>query len=112
MDYQRCASNARVLRRYLSRSGATVDWLMSQGVEFMPLQPGIPNTHLYVNFEADKSLGGARRSLQTLYTKGRGYGVKFLFETSAAELVMRNGKVAGVIAARENGDRIAITPPS
>jgi fumarate reductase flavoprotein subunit len=110
MDYQRCACNARVLRRYLSRSGATVDWLMSQGVEFMPLQPDMPNTHDYVNNQGGAG-GGVRRGLQTLYAKGRSYGVKFLFETPATELVMRNGKVAGVIAARGNGDRIAIHAP-
>jgi fumarate reductase flavoprotein subunit len=111
MDYQRCASNARVLRRYLSRSGATIDWLISQGVEFTPLQPNNPNTHFYVNTGPDKSLGGARQGIQTLYAKGRGYGVKFLFETSAKELVMKNGKVAGVVAVKENGDRIAINAP-
>jgi fumarate reductase flavoprotein subunit len=111
MDYQRCASNARVLRRYLSRSGATIDWLMSQGVEFMPLQPDTPNTHFYVNIHGGRGEGGVGQGLQTLYAKGRSYGVKFLFETSATELTMRNGKVAGVIAAKENGDRIAIHAP-
>jgi fumarate reductase flavoprotein subunit len=111
MDYQRCASNARVLRRYLSRSGATVDWLISQGVEFMPTQPETPNTHDYASGNGVRSLGGVRRGVQTLYAKGRSYGVKFLFETPAAELVMKNGKVAGVIAAKENGDRIAIHAP-
>ena len=111
MDYQRCASNGRVLRRYLSRSGATVDWLLSQGVEFMPIKPETPNTHDYANSNGGRGDGSAGRGLQTLYAKGRGYGVKFLFETPATELVMRNGKVAGVIAAKENGDRIAIHAP-
>jgi fumarate reductase flavoprotein subunit len=111
MDYQRCASNARVLRRYLSRSGATVDWLMSQGIEFMPPKPETPNTHDYADIHGGRSLGGVRRGLQTLYAKGRGYGVKFLFETPATELVTKNGKVAGVIAAKEIGDRIAIHTP-
>jgi fumarate reductase flavoprotein subunit len=110
MDYQRCASNARVVRRYLSRSGATVDWLMSQGVEFLPLPPDMANSHVYVNSSGGWG-SGVGRGLQTLYAKGRGYSVKFLFETPATELVMRNGKVAGVIATKGNGDRIAIHAP-
>jgi fumarate reductase flavoprotein subunit len=111
IEYHRYAANARVLHRFMSRSGATIDWLISQGIEFSLHESNAPNTHFYVTPQGKVGEGSTGWGLKVLYGKGKAHGVKYLFETPATELVMKDGKVASVIATKKNGDRIAIHAP-
>jgi len=111
IEYHRYAANARVLRRFLGRSGATIDWLISQGIQFSLHESNAPNTHFYLTPKGSVGEGGTAFGLQALYAKGKEHGVQFLFETPVTELTMKNGKVAGVIAVGQNSACIAIHAP-
>jgi fumarate reductase flavoprotein subunit len=112
IDYHRYACNARVLRKYLDRSGATVDWLLSQGVDLLlPDPPYNPNTHFYADAKGGISEGSAGRGLKVLYARGKKYGVKFMFQAPATELAMKNGKVTGVVATKPNGNWVKVAAP-
>jgi len=108
-EYHRYSCNSPVTRRFLENSGPTIDWLLSQGVEFAPGRPG-GITFAYAGGD-ETGRGGVGTGIRKLYEKGKGYGVEFLFETPVEELVVEEGKVTGAIATAPNGDRIAINAP-
>jgi fumarate reductase flavoprotein subunit len=111
VEYHRHACNEKVLRTFLRNSGSTLDWLVSQGVEIE--DSPIPGTEAYLYKKkggSDFERGGAS-GIRSLYARGREYGVQFLFETPVKELVMKDGKVSGVLATNAKKETIAINAP-
>lgn len=112
VTYHRHACNEKVLRTYLQNSGATLDWLIAQGVDLAGLSiDGTEGVYLYEDTAEVGSQGGGGSGIRSLYARGRNYGVEFLFETPVEALIMKDGVVAGVTAVTASGCRIAVNAP-
>jgi len=107
MAYHHWAANGPVLRSFVENSGATIDWLMDNGVPFVAsigLGNSYPVWHIF-NGVVGPNL------IEPLQAKAAEAGVEFRFETPATQLLMENGAVAGVLAATPGGGVLKVDAP-
>ena len=108
VTYHRNACNAETVRLYAETSGPATGWLLDQGIEFNVLgsvhQPVSPDA-----VGAGLTGGGL---IDKLYVKAVEYGVQFLFETEAKQLLLAGGAAAGVIAQSAAGEIVEIDAPA
>lgn len=96
---------------YAENSGAAIDWLQANGVEFKEeLNPGIydPMSVLRVAWGSRMGMsliGGMQEKLDALTADGK---VEILLNTNVDELIQANGVVTGVKAAQKNGNTIIV----
>ncbi len=106
MAYHNWANNARVLRRYVNDSSDMIDWLLDEGVEFDDVEStGLSEQTWHIPVNRMRGL------MDTLYARAEEEGVTFAFETSAKQLLMRDGKVAGVVATDDGGRAVQYDAP-
>lgn len=104
MNYGHWRGNAKMVRAFVNKSGETIEWMQKQGVEFEKLYSNYPNGlytwHIY------KGRGAGWINLfQEKYAKA---GQKLLTETWGEKLIEENGRIVGVQATNEDGDKITI----
>jgi len=107
--------NPRLIRTLINRSGDTIDWLESQGMEFM-LSQGDNYVHQIKGKFTDeimkKSLGIIMQyslGIEILVNKVKGKGGEILLRTAAKKIIRdEKGKISGVIAATRDGEEIQI----
>jgi fumarate reductase flavoprotein subunit len=97
--------NARLVRAFMDKSAATIDWLMEMGIRFakvMTMWPGGPRTwHLME--------GGGKKLVETLAGKAQEEGVQLILGTPARELVMDDKKrISAVIGVDKEGNEVRI----
>ena len=103
MNYHHWIADAELTMTFFEMSGETVQWLEDLGVVFTgarTLGPSLQTWHTY------EGLGG--QYTKSLYEAATAAGVQFMMETPGQELIMEEGKVAGVAALRADGSRIAL----
>lgn len=106
-DYHHWFADANLLMKYYESSGETFSWLQSLGVKFTGLRNLGANKlntwHLYD--------GGGKELTQTLADAAKKMGVKVLTDTRGKELIMKDGKVAGIKAIKSDGSTLTIKAP-
>lgn len=105
MEYTHWLADPRLVRVIIDKSADTIDWLAERGVEFIEpavLYPGAPAT-----WHTIEGLGAG--IINALKKEAKKQNVTILYRTTAEELIMKNGRAAGVIAKGKNGEKIKIT---
>lgn len=106
--YHRNACNTETVRVYAENSGPATGWLLDQGVEFNVFA----NIHQPVSPDAVGAGLTGGGLIDKLYVKALEYGVQFLFETEACQVLYANGAVAGVVAKNTNGTVVQVDAPA
>jgi fumarate reductase flavoprotein subunit len=99
MFYTHYLSNPRLVRTIIDRSAETIDWLEQRGTEFIePAEffPGAPPTWHTMKHDG-------RGITKALEETARDLKVLIRFRTRAKELIMEDGRVAGVRAEDQDG---------
>jgi succinate dehydrogenase/fumarate reductase flavoprotein subunit/uncharacterized protein with FMN-binding domain len=107
------------MTRYLAyHSNENLEWVMAMGV---PFRPNVEAPHNYPPFNARRVhqvvafaegvQSEASTMLVIMHEKARQLGVQILASTRANEVIMANGRVAGIRARNKNGDTITIRAP-
>ena len=103
-EYHHWKSNAELLRRFYENSADTISWLQDMGVKFTIVQGmGYKSHHTYD--------GMGKHFVETLAATAEKLGVKIMTETRGQELIMKDGKIAGIKAARMDGSTLTINAP-
>lgn len=104
MAYGHWRSNARLVRAIVDKSADTVDWMQKNGVKFEKLTTNYPGGlytwHIYE--------GRGAGWINHFQKKSKEMGVNVLFNTPAEKLLMKDGKVAGVIAKDKDGNKVTV----
>lgn len=118
--------DARLVRDYYFKSGDTIDWLESMGVEFAGVQRAFsapeatrPYSDGEFTWHVVKPEGGGipgPRAATAMMKKMTEYameqGVEFCLETPVKKLIKEDGAVVGVIAVNARGEEIEARAPS
>jgi fumarate reductase flavoprotein subunit len=102
MFYTHYLSNPRLVRTIIDKSADTIDWLEERGTEFIePAEffPGAPRTWHTMKLDG-------RGITKALEETARDLGVSILFRTRARQLIMEDGRVAGIRAEDQDGNPV------
>lgn len=109
-DFHHWATNPELLMKYYQSSGETGNWLESLGVKFDMLAPNGTNKfntwHLY-----HRDQPTTNSLVASLSDNAKKLGVKIMLETRGKELIMKDGKVAGIKAEKSDGGTLSIKAP-
>jgi len=113
MDYSHWRANAPLVSKFVNKSSETVDWLTQFGIKYEYIGVGGfggPLTwHVIGDYERDgKHYHHGKAAIQALEKAFLDMGGTILLNTRGKELIMKNGKVAGVIAYDSNGEKVII----
>ncbi len=104
MNYSHWRANAPLVRAFVDKSADTVEWLEHQGVEFEELTSNYPGGlqcwHIFK--------GRGKTMLETLMKKFPEMNIKVMTETPGKSLIVKDGRVAGVVAENADGEKINI----
>lgn len=112
MEYTHYMVDARLVKRYFSQSAETIEWLEDMGVEFEGAFRYFPKSEATWHIvKTDQAIGPRAGSFmnKALYAKALELGVTFFMETPAKKIIMKDGKVAGVLAVDKDGEEIQIS---
>lgn len=112
MEYTHYNVDARLVKRYFEQSAETIEWLKDMGVEFEGAYRYFPKSEpTWHIVKTDQGIGPRAASFmnKALYARAQELGVKVLLETPAKKIIMKDGKVAGVLAVDKDGKDIEIT---
>lgn len=108
MEYTRWHGDPLLVKNFYKRSGETIDWLKSEGVEF---QQFIPPASFSFTTGAKKGHGpppGGGEVIKLLTAKARQLGVTIFCKTSVRKIFKSGKTVTGVIAEEESGEEIQV----
>ncbi len=101
--------NPRIFRTFLNKSGDTIRWLESKGLEFDVIA-FFPNQNPRVEHVAT---GKGAQVTDVLADTARNLGVEILLHSGGKKILRDSkGRVTGLIATRENGDEFEISARS
>jgi succinate dehydrogenase/fumarate reductase flavoprotein subunit len=87
-----------ILNTFVSNSGPALDWLVSLGCKIE-----LFNDFRHNIVAPSKDVPGGAGMVDPLFETAKKLGAKFLFETRATDLIMKNNKAAGVKALNKEG---------
>lgn len=108
LDYHHCIPEYDIYENWLSRTAETIDWLEDHGVMFeecVPLGVSLDCWHLYAG---DRKVGAGLQFMKDFAVAQQEAGVDLHLNTSGKELIMEDGKVAGVLAVDGDNNVIKI----
>lgn len=105
MNYGHWRPNARLVRAIVDKSADSIDWMQKNGVKFEKLTTNYPGG-LYTWHIYEGRGAGWINLFQKKATQD--YGVKVLYNTPAEKLIMKDGKVAGVVAKDKEGNEVTV----
>jgi fumarate reductase flavoprotein subunit len=97
MEYSHWRANPRLVRSFVNESGATIAWLLEQGVEFEEVTTNVPGGPLVWHILKGSHRERASTMMKTLAARAKEKGVDFRLATPVRELVKRDSTVTGVI---------------
>lgn len=110
MDYTHWRVDARLVRAFLNKSGDTIHWLESLGVEFAEpatyFTESYPTWHLVKPEVGPPGPGGAATMIKILTQKAVELGGKILLQTPVQEILKEGDRVVGVKAKDKDGNII------
>ena len=111
MEYTHYNADARLIKRYFNQSAETIEWLEDMGVEFEGAFRYFPKSEATWHIvKTDQGIGPRAASFmnKALLEQMKELGVELLLETPAKQIVMKDGKVAGVLATDPDGNDVEI----
>lgn len=112
MNYTHWRVDARLVRAYLQKSGDTIHWLESLGVEFVePISyfpSAYPTWHLIKPASGRPGPMAAGVMVKTLTDRAKTLGVDIRLRTSARRLIKEQGCIVGVIAEDSAGETLEV----
>ena len=121
MNFTHWRVDPRLVRDYYHKAGDTIDWLEDMGVEFLTVTPVYPTPEIlrpYATSEptwhvvrpADGSTQlGPRMAgpmMKAMTERAEDLGVDIRLNTPVKSLIKENGRIVGVIAEDQNGEKI------
>ncbi len=111
MDYHHWLADGSLNHHFFDASAANLDWMESVGIKFRAVSTmGVALTtwHLY---EVEEGQLSGTKYVQQWQEAVEKSGATIMMSTPGRELVMKDGKVAGVIAEKEDGTYVLIEAP-
>ncbi len=109
MNYHHWKSNAPLVRRFVDESKYTIDWIEAHGVKFLNVDTMWAEKREAKNLTWHIYPGKHGSSLISAMTKiFQEKGGTLLTNTPGKELLMKDGRVDGVVAYNKDGDKITI----
>lgn len=111
MEYTHYNADARLIKRYFSQSAETIEWLEDLGVEFEGAFRYFPKSEATWHIvKTDHGIGPRAASFmnKALLNELKNQGVEILTETPAEHIVIKDGKVAGVLAKDKDGNTVEV----
>ena len=112
MNYTHWRVNAQLVRAYLNKSGDTINWLESLGVEFVEpasyFPSAYPTWHLIKPATGKPGPMSSATMMRILTDRAKELGVKLLLQTPARKLIREEGRIVGVIAEDQSGNDLEI----
>ncbi|MBN3056676.1 FAD-dependent oxidoreductase [Pectobacterium brasiliense] len=106
MDYSHWMANPFVVRAFVNRSADTIEWVKSKGIKFEYIGPGGPGGML--TWHVIDGPGHGRHLIKTFHEQFKSMDVTTLVKTAGKDLVVKDGKVTGVIAQDSDGNTVQI----
>ncbi len=102
--YHHWKADPELLMRFYQNSADTIAWVQDLGVEFNIVQGmGFKTHHTYE--------GMGKQFVKTMGTAAENLGVQIMTSTAGQELIMKDGKVAGIKAKAKDGSILTINAP-
>ena len=103
MDFHHWLANSALVKAFYENAGDSIKWLMDRGVKFRGVITANPPNgnvawHLFDGGQAGRLAVQSLKKIIEESPKGQ-----LLFETPARELIIENGKVAGIKAVQADG---------
>ena len=110
MDYTHWRVDAKLVRAFLNKSGETIHWLESLGVEFEEpatyFKGAYSTWHLVKPMDRPPGPGGAATMMKVMTEKARELGVSIHLETPVTKIIKENDVVTGVEAIDKSQNRM------
>lgn len=105
MEYSHWLANPKIARAFVDKSGDTIDWLQTHGVEFVDVTTnnpgGLRTWHIFDGFGAGMITAMSNAASEV--------GVDVHLETTGQELIVdENNNIAGIIAVDKDNNRLEI----
>ena len=112
MDYIHWRGDARLVRAYIDKSGDTINWLESMGVQFTDVaayfRGGHQTWHIVKPDTGEPGPGCAGTMFKILTERAQNLGVKILLNSPAIKIIKKNDNIAGVIAEDQSGEQFEV----
>ncbi|MDO5532477.1 FAD-dependent oxidoreductase [Sutterella sp.] len=102
-------ANAKLNRLFLSETGKSLEWLASHGLTFEAIQVSPAETLTWHVVGPYGKYHHGAAYIHALQDSAKKLGAEIMVNTPAQELIMKDGKVAGVKAKNNKGDTYTIT---
>lgn len=108
MAFNHWLGNAPLIKAFYAKSGESIQWLMDHGVKFRGVITANPPDgnvawHLFDGGQSGRLAVKALTDRITQSPNGR-----ILYETPGKELIVKDGKVTGVVAQRKSGQKVTV----
>jgi fumarate reductase flavoprotein subunit len=110
MDYTHWRVDAKLVRAFLNKSGETIHWLESLGVEFVEpatyFSGSYSTWHLVKPEVGPPGPGGAATMMKILTQKALDLGVTLYLESAVNQIIKEKDTVVGVFATNKEGHKV------
>ncbi|SDE98907.1 FAD binding domain-containing protein [Fontibacillus panacisegetis] len=101
-----------MLTKVIQKSGETVDWLINNGVKLTLAHPGTGGYYEHTKTHPASTLHGYTeggvKGITALHNSIENKGGQVLYETTAKDIIVENGKVTGIIAEKTDGGTLTV----
>jgi fumarate reductase flavoprotein subunit len=113
MDFTLWRVDARLVSEYIRRSGETIDWLESLGVEFADViryfsRRGYTTHHVVKPLDTPVGPAASATIMKCLTKRAEELGVQILLETEVTKILKENGRIVGVVAKNKTGETFKV----
>jgi fumarate reductase flavoprotein subunit len=112
LDYHHWIPDPEQYEEFFSRTADTVDWLEGLGVKFDHVQALGDSHNCWHVYEGDESQGTGVQFMKSFGEAAEALGIDFEYECSGKRIIMEDGKVAGVLAVRDDGTVVQVNAPT
>lgn len=103
-QYNHWKANPELLSKFYANSANTISWLQELGVKFNIVQGmGYKTHHTYD--------GLGKQFVKTLAADAENLGVQIMTDTPGKDLIVKDGKIAGIKAKAKDGSTLTINAP-
>lgn len=108
LDYHHWIANPALYKNFFQHTAGTVEWLESLGVEFDHVQSLGDSPNAWHVYKGIGSEGTGTTFMRSFGEAAKQINLPMEMSCSGKKIIMDNGKVAGVLAKRENGKVVQI----
>jgi fumarate reductase flavoprotein subunit len=113
MDFTLWRVDARLVSEYIRRSGDTIDWLESMGVEFADVihyftRRGYATHHVVKPPDRPPGPTASATIMKCLTERAEKLGVEIRLETEVKKILKEDGRIVGVVAQSKEGENIEV----